>query len=125
MLSGCFWGDEYETKHLVGHYYLDETEPDSGAWYLHFDDEEFGLADALFNCPVVDAGFNDKCIIKRAVCTTPQFYIARMTGTADREVARRNILGPLTKIEFNEALHKLCGNAIPRFDSNLTKASKW
>jgi len=58
LFSGCFWGDEYETKHLVGHYYLDEVEHGSGAWYLHFEDENYGLADALFNCPIVEAGFN-------------------------------------------------------------------
>ena len=125
LLSGCFWGDEYETKHLIGHYYLDEAESNSGAWYLHFDDEEFGLADALFNCQIVEAGFNKRCIIMRAVCTNPQFYLAPVTGTNDREIARQNIRGPFTKTKFEAELKRICGNDLPHFDYNLTKASKW
>jgi len=125
LLSGCFWGDEYETKHLVGHYYLDEVEPNSGTWYLHFEDEEFGLADALFNCPVVEAGFNKRCIIMRAVCTDSQFYLMPITATNDRELARQNIRGPFPKEKFEAELKRICGSDLPQFDSNLTKASKW
>lgn len=124
LLAGCFWGDEYETRHLIGRYYLDETEAKSGAWYLHFEDEEFGLADALFNCQAVEAGYNERCIIMRAVCTNPQFYILPITATNDREVVRRSIRGPFTKQQFDAELRNLCGKNIPHFEDNLTKASK-
>lgn len=119
-LNSCFWGDEYETRRLTGHYYLDEFEP--GSWYLHFDDEEFGLGDALFNNQVVEAGFNDKCIILRTVGSVPQFYIVPLSDTEDREVARRSIVGPLSMAEFQVAVHRIAGNDVPRIDPELTKA---
>ena len=125
LLSSCFWGDEGETKHLVGHYYLDEVQPDSGAWYLHFADEDFGLADALFNCQIVEAGFNKRCIIVRAICSNPQFYLAPVSDTKDREIARQAIRGPFTKQQFEAELRKICGNDLPKFDSKLTSASTW
>jgi hypothetical protein len=124
LCLGCFWADEYETRHLIGHYFLDEIQPDSGAWYLHFDDEEFGLADALFNCPVVDAGFNERCIILRAVCANPQFYLVPITATNDREVARQSIRGPFTREKLEAELKTLCGNGLPHFNPSLTKTSK-
>jgi|GEM_PF-1814177 len=123
LLSGCFWGDEYETKHLIGPYYLDESEANSGVWYLHFDDEKYGLADALFNCHVVEAGYNDRCIIMRAVCTNPQFYLLPITTMKDREVARRNIRGPFTKAQLDTELKRICGANRPQFDGNLTNVS--
>ncbi|WP_460619703.1 hypothetical protein [Hymenobacter ruber] len=125
LLAGCFWGDEYETRHLIGHYYLDEVEPDAGAWYLHFEDEEFGLADALFNCQIVEAGFNERCIIVRAICTNPQFYIVPVTHTKDRETARSSIKGPLSRQQFQTELRRICGDELPQFDSKLTNPSKW
>ncbi|WP_216688629.1 hypothetical protein [Hymenobacter siberiensis] len=123
LLAGCFWGDEYRTRHLVGHYYLDEVEPNSGAWYLHFEDEKSGLADALINCQVVEAGYNERCIIMRAVCTNPQFYLLPITATQDREVARHGIRGPFTKQQFDTELKRICGDDSLRFDDNLTKKS--
>ena len=123
FLTGCFWGDEYRTKHLTGSYYLDEVEPNSGAWYLHFEDEKSGLADALINCQIVEAGYNEQCIIIRAVCTNPQFYFLPITTTQDREVARRSIQGPFTKQQFDTELKRICGNDLPQFDDNLTKTS--
>ena len=125
LLSGCFWGDEYETKQLIGPYYLCEVQPNSGTWYLHFDDDEFGLADALFNCPIVEAGFNARCIIMRAVCANPQFYIALVKAIKEREVARYNIRGPFTKQKIETELKKVCGDNLPQFDSDLTKPSPW
>jgi hypothetical protein len=120
MGTGCFWGDEYETRHLIGHYYLDEFEP--GLWHLHFDDQESGLADALFNSSIVEAGFNDKCIILRAVGPAPQLYIVPLSTTENREVARRSIIGPLHLAEFQVAVHRIVGNDLPRINPELTKA---
>lgn len=125
LLAGCFWGDEFQTRHVVGHYYLDEFERGSGAWYLHFKDEEFGLADALINCPIVEAGYNERCIIARAVCTNPQFYIVPLTQTKNRETARHSIRGPFSKQKFEMELRKICGNERPQFDAKLTNSSKW
>lgn len=120
MLSGCFGGDEGETQHLIGPYYLDAAYPAEKAWYLHFDDEEFGLADALFNCQVVEVGYNETCVVMRAVCTDPQFYILPISGTDTREDARRAIQGPYTKRKFDQELKALCGEALPHFDAALT-----
>ncbi|WP_125932477.1 hypothetical protein [Hymenobacter glacialis] len=125
LLAGCFWGDERETRHLVGNYYLNETGPDSGAWYLHFDDENFGLADALFNCQIVEAGFNKQCIIMRATCTNPQFYIARINRANDREIARNAIQGPYTSQELQAKLQRLSGDDVLSFDATLTNPSRW
>ena len=83
-----------------------------------------GLADALLNCQVVEAGYNERCIIMRAVCTNPQFYILPVSKTQDREVARRSIRGPLTKQQFDTELKNVCGQDVPHFDDNLTKVSK-
>lgn len=121
LTTGCFWGDEYATRHLTGHYYLDESEPGSGTWFLHFEEKE-GLADALFNNQVVEAGFNDKCIILRAVGPAPQLYIVPLSGTEDREAARRSIIGPLHLAEFRVAVRRIAGNDLPRIDPTLTKA---
>lgn len=120
-LAGCFWGSEFETRHLIGPYYIDEVAPDSGEWYLHFEDEEFGLADALLNCPVVEAGYNERCLIMRANCTNPQFYLLPITATTDREVARSSIRGPFTQPQFDAELKKICGAAVPQFDKDLTQ----
>ena len=125
LLSSCFWGDKYETRHLIGHYYLDEVAPKTGVWYLHFDDEKFGLADALFNCQIVEAGFNERCIIMRAVCTNPQFYIVPVTDTEDREAARRDIRGPFSEQKFKSELKRICGDELPQFDSKLINPNTW
>lgn len=37
-ISGCFWGDESETRHLTGPYYLNGVSKED-PWYTHFDDE--------------------------------------------------------------------------------------
>jgi hypothetical protein len=121
VLPGCFWGDEFETKHLTGSYYLSEVEPDSGTWSLYFADEEWGLADALLS-NIVEAGFNSKCIILRAVGPPPQFYVVPLSSTKDREVARCSIVGPLPLAEFRTAVQRIAGNDLPRIDPELTKA---
>ena len=124
-LSGCFWGDEYETRHLIGSYYLCEAGAGTGAWYLHFDDEAYGLADALFNSQIVGAGFNDRCIMMRAAGTNPQFYIAPVTRTKDRETARSDIRGPFSEQKFKIELKRICGDELPQFDSKLTNPNQW
>ena len=121
LTTSCFWGDEYETRHLTGHYYLDESEPGSGTWSLHFEDQE-GLADALLNNQIVEAGFNDKCIILREIGPAPQFYVIPLSDTEDREVARRSILGPLYLADFRTAVRRIAGKDLPRIDPKLTKA---
>lgn len=122
VTPGCFWGDEFETRHLTGHYYLSEVEPHSGMWSLHFEDEEWGLADALFNNQVVEVGFNNKCIILRAIGPAPQLYVVPLSDTQDRKVARRSIIGPLHLAEFRTVVRRIAGNDLPRIDPELTKS---
>jgi hypothetical protein len=88
---------------------------------LHFEDQE-GLADALFNNQIVEAGFNDKCIILRALGPAPQFYVIPLSSTENREVARRSILGPLHLADFQVAVRRVAGKDLPRIDLKLTKA---
>lgn len=119
-VPGCFPFSEWDDKHLTGHYYLCEAKTDSGTWYLHFDDEEFGLADALISERVVQAGFNSKCIILKAAGTQPRFYIVPLTNTDNRDIARQYIIGSLKGPEFAVALRRISGTELPTFNADLT-----
>jgi hypothetical protein len=121
-LGGCFWGNEYETRHLIGNYYLCAVEPNAGTWSLHFDDEEFGLGDNLLASPVVEAGFNKKYLILRVVGPAPQLYVIPVSTTENREAARRSIIGPLTLNEFQTVVRRVSGNDLPTINPALTKA---
>ncbi len=58
VVNGCFWGNEFKTRHLIGHYYLDGIDSQADSWYLHFEDKEWGLADALISSTIAEAGFS-------------------------------------------------------------------
>jgi hypothetical protein len=122
VVSGCFWGDESETRHLTGHYYLNGIS-DEDPWYLYFDDEEWGMADALVNSRIAEAGFNAKCIVLRAASSGPQYYIVplgKASSVESREAARRKIIGPLSKVEFQAMTRQLNNGALVPFDAELT-----
>ena len=96
VLSSCFWGDECDTKHLTGHYYLVENTLGFSTWDLHFDDEEFGLAEGLTRSSVAEGGFNTQYIVMRATGTEARFYVVPLTKADDRAEAHQNIIGPPT-----------------------------
>ena len=123
VLSSCFWGDECDTKHLTGHYYLVENTPSSSTWDLHFDDEEFGLADGLTRSSVAEVGFNTQCIVVRATGTEARFYIVPLIEADDRAEARQNIIGPLSRDEFELAQQKYHAGGKLTSDSSLTDVS--
>jgi hypothetical protein len=136
-VAGCFWGDESITRQITGHYYLNGVS-DEDPWYLHFEDEEWGLADALISSRIAEAGFNAKCIVLRAASPGPQFYIVPLSKAGDiesrvyifpltkavdpesREAARRKIIGPLAKAEFQAKVRQLNNGALVPFDPDLT-----
>lgn len=136
-VSGCFWGDESETRQITGNYYLNGVSAED-PWYLHFDDEEWGLADALISSRIAEAGFNDKCIVLRAASTGPQFYIVplskvgaiqsrvyvvplnKVVDPESREAARKNIIGPLSKAEFQVKVRLLNNGVLVPFNPELT-----
>ena len=120
VLSSCFWGDECDTKYLTGHYYLVENTPGSSTWDLHFDDEEFGLADGLTRSSVAEVGFNTQCIVMRATGTEARFFIVPLTEADDRAEARQNIIGPLSRDEFELAQQKYYAGGKLTFDLSLT-----
>ena len=123
--TSCFWGDEYGTKQLTGQYYLSKAEPSSDYWCLYFEEgEENILGEPLFNRWIEKVGFNDTCIIMQAVGAAPEFYIARITNTKDRGTAHSNVLGPLTKKEFQASVQAINGDILLRFNPDLTK-SRW
>ena len=115
-----FWGDECDTKHLTGHYYLVESTPGSSTWDLHFDDEEFGIADGPTRSSVAEVGFNTQCNVMRAAGTEARFYVVPLTETDDRAKARQNIIGPLSRDEFELAQQKYHAGGKLTFDSSLT-----
>ena len=136
-VSGCFWGDESETRHLTGPYYLNGISKED-PWSIHFDDEEWGLADALISSRIAEAGFNAKCIVLRAASPGAQFYVIPLddtsvvkskvylipvgkdSATEGREAARRKIIGPLSKAEFQANVRQLNNGALVPFDPELT-----
>ncbi|MBT2556400.1 hypothetical protein J7E24_01240 [Hymenobacter sp. ISL-91] len=119
ILTACFWGDEYEDEQIVGNYYVSGLD---GGWeepmkdaYLHFHDEKFGLADALFPRTLSNIGFSKKCLIMLTSPPNEQYYIARIISGADREVARKNILGPFNKQDFLRKLEQVNGDTLVSF----------
>lgn len=139
-VSGCFWGDESVTRQVTGNYYLNGVS-DEDSWYLHFNDEEWGLADALINNKIAEAGFNKKCIVLRAASTSPQFYIvplgkvsvvesrvyvvplselSKVVDPDSREAARNKIIGPLSKAEFQAKVRQLNNGALVPFNPDIT-----
>ena len=122
--TSCFWGDEYDTRQVTGHYYLSKNEPSLDEWNLYFEEETTGLAGALFDRPIVEAGFNEKCIIMRVTGASPQFYIALITNAVDRAEAQANIRAPMTKDEFQNVMREINGDTLLKFNPDLTK-SRW
>jgi hypothetical protein len=117
-LAGCFWFDEGGDEHIIGSYY---TSGIGGSWgkpmytvYLHFDDGEYGLADALLPQTLEAVGASEKCVILKTAYEG-QYYIARIVPGADREVARKNILGPFDRQTFNQRLKEINGDTLVRF----------
>lgn len=120
--TGCFWGDESETRHVTGNYYLNGVSDEDG-WYIHFDDEEYGLADALINNRVAEAGFSANCLVLRAASPDAQFYViplSKASALEDRAEVRNKIIGPLFKAEFQAKVRQLNNGALVPFDPELT-----
>jgi hypothetical protein len=118
-LTACFWGDEYDVEHIVGDYYVSGLD---GSWgkpmsavYLHFDDEEWGLADALLPQTLSAVGANEKCIIMLTTAPQRQYYVAQIVAGADRAVARENIFGPFDKPAFTQKLKEVNGDTLVSF----------
>ena len=121
-VSGCFWASEFETRHLVGHYYLDGVS-DENPWYLYFKDEEGELGEALLSRYIAEAGFSEKCIVLRATGPAPAYYFIPTDYAVERqerEFARSKIVGPLSKTEFQVAVRRLNNGALVPFDPELT-----
>jgi hypothetical protein len=122
IATSCFWGDESETRQITGNYYLN-GESDEDPWYIHFADEKWGLADALINTRIAEAGFSEKCIVLRAARPSAQFYVIPLGKAADvesRDEVRHKIIGPLSKTEFQTAVRQLNNGALVPFDAELT-----
>ena len=119
ILTGCFWGDEFSTKHLTGPYYIIELQPQSGVWGLYFEDANSILGEPV-TPPVVKVGFNETCIIMQAAGSPPSFYIVPLRATEDKSAAIEAIIGPLEKKEFYETLHSFSGKEFLRVNPNLT-----
>ena len=120
-VSGCFWGDESETRQITGNYYLDGVS-EKDPWYIHFDDG-VGLADALISSRIAEAGFNEKCIVLRAASPGAQFYViplSKASASESREEVRHKIIGPLTTAEFQTTIRRLNNGALVPFDPELT-----
>lgn len=121
-VSGCFWGDKSKTRHLTGPYYLNNVSAED-PWYIHFADEEWGLADALISSRIAEAGFNNKCIVLRAAISGAQFYVIPLDKASTiegREAARRRIIGPLINTKFHTTVRRLNNGALVPFDPELT-----
>jgi hypothetical protein len=119
--TGCFWGDESETRQLTGNYYLNGVSAED-PWYIYFGDG-VGLADALISARVAEAGFNDKCIVLRAVSSGAQFYViplGKISTVESREEVRNKIIGPLAKAEFQAKVRHLNNGAMVPFNPKLT-----
>jgi hypothetical protein len=87
---------------------------------------------------MAEAGFNEKCIVLRAACLGPQFYIVPLSKTRamqsrvyvvpinkvvdpeSREAGRQNSIGPLSKAEFQAKVRQLNNGALVPFDPELT-----
>lgn len=122
MVTGCFWGSEFETRHLIGHYYLDGFES-KGEWNLYFEDEKEELGEALLNEYIAEAGFSKNCIVLRAASNGPQYYIIPLGNTLDsesREFARSKIIGPLSKTVFQATVRQLNNGVLILFAPELT-----
>ncbi|WP_140468453.1 hypothetical protein [Hymenobacter nivis] len=124
LLTSCFWGDEYDTHQLTGRYYLSRIEPSLDEWELYFDEETNGrgLGEAIIKHPIVEAGFNEKCIILRVAGMSPQFYIALMTNAVNQVEARANVRGPMTKHEFQNFKREIDGDTLLQFNPSLIKS---
>ncbi|WP_162268255.1 hypothetical protein [Hymenobacter sp. PAMC 26628] len=124
LLTGCSWGDEYDTHQLTGRYYLSKIEPSLDEWDLYFDQETrgSGLGESLLKRPIVEVGFNEKCIILRVASASPQFYIALMTDAVDQVEAQANVRGPMTKHEFQNFKQEINGDTLLQFNPSLTKS---
>ncbi|GGG45508.1 hypothetical protein [Hymenobacter glacieicola] len=121
-MSACFWGDEYAQEQIIGDYYASGLkgswgEPMSAA-YLHFNDEEFGLADALLPETLSAAGASERCIILKG--THNEYYVAKIIPGATREVARRNIFGPFNRQAFKQNLQTINGDTLVSFTHRYT-----
>jgi hypothetical protein len=78
-LTACFWGDDWDTEHLTGRYYVLGTGPGWGEtdWQyaqLYFDDEEFSYGEPLIRPNIAAVRFNDDFIVVEtaALVATPQ-----------------------------------------------------
>jgi hypothetical protein len=110
-------GDEYGEEQIIGDYYASGLK---GSWgepmtdvHLYFNDEEFGLAEALLPETLSAAGGNERCIIFKG--TDNEYYIAKILPGATREMARRNIFGPLTRQAFKQKLQLINGDTLVSF----------
>ena len=120
--TGCFWASEFETRYLVGHYCLNGASAEN-PWYLYFEDEQGELSWSLLSEYIAEAGFSEKCIVLRAASPTLAYYVIPTDYAAarqEREFARSQIIGPLSKAEFQAKVRRLNNGALVPFDPELT-----
>jgi hypothetical protein len=84
-LTACFWGDDWDTEHLTGRYYVLGNGPQRSEteWHdaqLYFDDEQYGYAEPLIRPNLAAVRFNDAFIVAETaqlLTTRQQTRIAR------------------------------------------------
>lgn len=92
----------------------------------------------MISSKLVAAGFNANCIVLRAASPGAQFYVIPLANVSvveskiyvipvgkdlaieGREAARRKIIGPLSKAEFQTKVRPLNNGALVPFDPALT-----
>ena len=92
----------------------------------------------MISSRIAEAGFTTNCIVLRAASTGAQFYVIPLGKAAveeskacmipvgkdsaieGREAARRKIIGPLSKAEFQAKVRQLNNGALVPFDPELT-----
>ena len=78
LLTACFPGDDWDTEHLTGRYYVLGNGPSRGetAWHdaqLYFKDEQYGYAEPLIRPNISAVRYNDHYIVAQ---TSTLVYLA-------------------------------------------------
>lgn len=120
-LTACFWGDDWDTEHLTGRYYVLGEEPGWGKqdWrsaQLYFKDERFGFAEPLIPRDVTAVAYNGAVLVaevgtlvitqhsKRLEC---QYYLMPLYTGTDGSQARALVQGPFNRPTYLQKLRQL------------------
>ncbi|UOQ54423.1 hypothetical protein [Hymenobacter cellulosivorans] len=116
-LSSCFWGSEFEEEHITGKYYTsgyEHWQQPMSAVYLYFKETDDEVSEALIPEMLEAVGANERYVVLKGF-GEDHYYIARVVSGADRNTARKNILGPLDKSTFYQKLQQMNGDTALRF----------